>query len=298
MGFNKTGDQTNREEHRPEYDLKGVLPFGIKGDGTASTMPLTPEGLQLNADLFFEIAKGNVTGHTTIEKFGEVSSVSTSSDPADVWDGGDVSGAELYTFSTTADIDSLSSSDDTDSQDILIQGLDTDWNEVNQTVTLNGQTPVSLSTNLIRVFRMVNMGSTDIAGVVYNFVSGGTVTAGVPQTVTDIRAIINNGNNQTLMCIYSVPSGKTGYFWGGYVSVSRGPSSSTFADFTWRARLFGGVFAVKSRIATMSNGRSSWDYTYKVPLALPEKTDVLIRVEQVGATLGASGGFTVVLIDN
>ena len=253
---------------------------------------------QFTRDFFQEVAEGNVPGYSLMEKFGEASSITTGTDPQDLWDGASISGAELYTFSTTADIDSLSSSDNGDTQDIYIEGLDTDWNIVIQTITLTGQTPASLDTSLIRIYRMVNLGTTDLAGQAYCYVSGGAVTAGVPQVEADIRAVIDNGNNQTLMCIYTVPNGKTGYFWGGYVSISRGPAAATFADFTWRARLFGGVFAVKSRITCMSAGGSSWDYLYKAPVILPAKTDVVIRVEEVGGTIGASGGFTVLLKDD
>ena len=93
------------------------------------------------------------------------------------------------------------------------------------------------------------------------------------------------------------PAGKTGYFWGGYVSISRVGNNS--AVFTWRARVFGSIFAVKSKLACNGTGSSNWDYTYKLPVVLPEKTDVLIRCEEVDANdTGVSGGFTVLLKDN
>lgn len=247
---------------------------------------------------FQNVAEGNVPGYSIYEKFGEAPVVTTSTDPADVWDGAGISGAELYTFSSSADIDSISSSNGSDTQDIWVEGLDANYNLVQQTVTLTGQTTATLGTPLMRVFRMVNVGSTDIVGVVYCYINGATVSSGVPTVSTTIRAMINDGNNQTLMCIYTVPAGKTAFFWGGYVSISRGPASAAYCDFTWRARTVGSVFAVKSRISCQSAGRSSWDYTYKAPITLPEKTDILIRCEEVSGTVGASGGFTVVLKDN
>lgn len=253
-----------------------------------NSVPVTPKH-----DWFQQMAEGGMPGYSSIEKFGENPEITTATDPEDVWDGGGI-----YTFSATANIDSISSSDNGDTQDIYITGLDTNWEEVNQTVTLTGQTVATLSTPLIRIYRMINVGSTDIAGIVYCYINGAIVVAGVPSLATDIRAIINNGNNQTLMCVYTVPAGKTGYFWAGYVSISRGGGVSAAADFTWRARAFGGVFSVKSRIAAVTGGNSSWNYTYKIPLALPEKTDVLIRCEEVSATVGVSGGFTVLLKDN
>lgn len=247
----------------------------------------------MGPDWFQKLAEGEIPGYSSIEKFGENPSITTATDPEDIWDGGGI-----YTFSNTANIDSISSSNDGDTQDVMIWGLDTNWDEVIQTVTLTGQATATLGTSLIRIYRMVNIGTTDISGNVYCYINGATVAVGVPTTATDIRAIINNGNNQTLMCIYTVPAGKTGYFWGGYVSISRGPASTASTDFTWRARLFGSVFAVKSRICAMSSGSSAWNYTYKVPMALPEKTDIIIRCEEVSATVGVCGGFTVLLKDN
>lgn len=248
-----------------------------------------------NKDWFQRVAEGEFSNYSTMEKFGENPEVTTSTDPEDVWDGGGI-----YNFSTTADIDSIVSSNGTDTQDITIVGLDASWLEVTQTITLTGQTAAALTTSLIRVYRAYNIGSTDIAGQIYIFTTGTSASdnSGVPNDLTEVRAQINDGNNQTLMCIYTIPAGKTGYFWGGYVSVAGGGVATTFATFTWRARVFGGVFAVKSRISCPTDGRSAWDYTYKIPLMLPEKTDVLIRCEEVSATLAVNGGFTVLLKDN
>lgn len=243
-------------------------------------------------DFFQLVAEGSIPGYSVIEKFGENPDVEEGDAPEDVWDYGGI-----YVFSSTADIDRLSSSGAGDTQDILVIGLDEDWNEVQQVATLTGQTPVALATPLIRVYRMVNVGTADLVGNVYCFVDGG-VTGGVPDDSSDIRAGIRNGNNQTLMCVYTVPNGKTGYFWGGYVAVSRSGPQPANVDFTWRARKEGGVFTVASRISCISAGSSSWNYEYKSPVQLPAKTDVVIRCDAVSNDCGVSGGFTVLLKDN
>jgi hypothetical protein len=236
------------------------------------------------------VSEGAVPGYSAIEKFGENPSVSEGV-PEDVWDNGGI-----YVFSSSADIDRIVSSNDSDIQRVKIFGLDKDWNDVSQTVTLNGQAPVELNVNLVRVYRMINVGIADFEGDVYCFVNG-DVTDGVPDTADDIRAMIRAGNNQTLMCIYTIPSGKVGYMKGVYVSVSRAGQQAANVDFTWRAREFGSVFAVKSRISCVSTGSSLWDHSYRFPLRLAEKTDVLIRCEDVSNTCAVSGGFSVLLLD-
>jgi len=239
----------------------------------------------------WDVALGRVRGYEVYNKFGENPDIDTGTDPEDVWDFGGI-----YTFSTTADIDTVSSSDAGDNQDISIQGLDENWNMITQTATLNGQTKVTLTTPLIRVFRMANSDDTNLAGTMYCYVDG-AITAGVPDTDADVRAVIINGNNQTLMCIFTIPAGYTGMFLGGYVATTK--SSGNSATFAWKARGFGGVFQVKSKIGVVGTGSSAWTYHYGVPVVLPEKTDIKITCEEVEANNTAvSGGFDMVLIDN
>ena len=54
-----------------------------------------------NRDFYLEVAKGNIPGHSSINKFGNNPAVATSSTET-IW-----SGSNLYTFPTTADITHL-----------------------------------------------------------------------------------------------------------------------------------------------------------------------------------------------
>ena len=104
--------------------------------------------------------------------------------------------------------------------DIEVQGLDTNWDLVTQTITLTGQTRKALTTDLIRVFRMKNVGATAFVGNVFCYVNGGGLSVGVPDTEADVRAVMQIGNEQTLMALYSIPNGKTGYLSSFYFSNS------------------------------------------------------------------------------
>jgi len=90
-------------------------------------------------DWSLKVAKGLVPGHTFVEKFGENPDVDTGTVPEDLWSHGG-----LYTFSTTADIDSIGSTSVADTQEITVQGLDADWDLITQSVNLNGQTRVAM----------------------------------------------------------------------------------------------------------------------------------------------------------
>lgn len=239
------------------------------------------------------VTEGDYTGYSFVEKFGENPDIDTATDPEDLWSRGG-----LYTFSTTADITKMSSSAVADSELITIEGLNSNWNYSTQTVQLQGQTSVTLDTTLIRVFRAYNANSVDLVGNVYIYVDTATVSSGTPDNDNETRAMISIGSGQTEMCIYTIPNGKTGYFYGGYVSLST-TGLNAGAVFTSKMRLDGGVFRTVSRIACVSTGRSSWDYKYPFPLALPAKTDLLLRCESVESNdTGVSGGFTILLKDD
>jgi len=257
------------------------------GDGLTASTPFS----SISKDWFQAVAEGGIDGYSIVEKFGENPDIDTSTDPEDVWSHGG-----LYTFSTSADIDSVSSSSASDTNEITIQGLDANWDTVTQTATLNGQTRVALTTPLIRCFRAWNSNSTDWAGDVHVYVNT-ALSGGVPIDPTKVRAEVTIGSGQTEMCIYTIPAGKTGYFLGGYTAMSRVGNNS--AVFTSKLRTFGGVFRTVSRISCIGGGASNWSYRYPVGLAIPEKSDLLIRCEEVDANnTGVSGGFTILLKDN
>jgi len=262
---------------KPVHGAPGEAPLDVSH---ANPLPII--------DQYLSIAAGLCPNCTSINKFGENPGIDVATVPEDVWDHGGI-----YTWSTTAAIDTVSSSNAVDAVDVVVQGLDANWDEVLQTVTLNGQNKVTLATPLIRCYRAYNVGTVDLVGDMYIY-EDTPIINGVPVDDTKVRARITDGNNQTLMCIYTVPANHTAFFKAGYVALSEKKNAN--ASFTWRARTFGSVFAVKSKIGLMATGSSHWSYTYGVPVVLPEKTDILIRCESTDQSdLAVSGGFDLIL---
>ena len=235
------------------------------------------------------VAEGRIPGYSSSEILGENQEVTAATYPEDVWDFGG-----LYNFSAGADIDRISSSDNGDTHNILIEGLDTNWEGVTQVKTLTGHTPVALTTPLVRINSMMNIGSVDISGMVYCYVDG-SVTDGVPDDSSSVRAMINGTANTTLMAIYTVPSNKFGYLYNGYASISRAVPVAASAWFSAYARAPGGVFVVRARVSCCTAGSSFWDRAYSIPRIMPPGTDILIRCESVSSTVGVAGGFSVLL---
>ena len=245
------------------------------------------------------IAQGNVTGVSNVNKFGNAPDFDTGDGEVYVWDGADDANENLmtYTFSTTADIDRLSSSSASDTMPIEVQGLDANYDLINQTITLTGQTPVALTTPLIRVFRLKNVGAVDIIGRVYCFVNVAT-TGGVPNTLTNIRALIDNGSNQTEMAIFTVPAGKTGYIDEVYASTAGGSRASNYI-IKLRIRPFGQVFQLKHRRAI--NDNKDLTKVFKTPEVALEKSDIIMTAQAVATNItgsSVSAGFGIKLVDN
>lgn len=249
-----------------------------------------------------EISKGNLADHSTVHKFGTAPDFDTGDGTVSIWDAADdgVAWQQMKaTYSTTADIDRVSSTSGSDTFDVEIQGLDTNYDLVTQTITLTGQTPANLTTSLIRVFRMKNVGSADNVGSIFCFVNVAT-TAGVPDTPANIRAVIRPLNNQTLMAIYTVPNGKTAYM-RQFFAATAGANKSANYTIDLVARPFGQVFQIKHKTALEQGGTTNFQHIYVEPVVFTAKTDIELRVTLATNTITAAdigGGFDLVLVDN
>lgn len=164
---------------------------------------------------YLEVAKGNIPGHSIVHKFG-AGSVSTSLLP--------VAQSAVYQTPTTAqalEFVSTSANDTaagTGAREITVIGLDSNWNEVSQTVTTNGTTPVSLGTNLIRLHRWYVSSSGTYATASAGS-HAGTLTiraAGAGATWSTIP-ITPLPLGQSQIGAYTVPIGYKGYLLGKVV---------------------------------------------------------------------------------
>jgi hypothetical protein len=224
-----------------------------------------------------QVARGQITGHKTIFKFGNNTDINGSFET--IWSRGG-----LYVYPTSAIQMKVSSSSANDAalgtgaRTVSVQGLDQNYNEVAETITLNGQTEVLTTNTFIRVFRafVITAGSGGTAaGTIY--VGTGTVTAGVPATV---YAEIALGDNQTTMATWTVPAGYTFYVYRGtFSAASNNVSQYILGKFMFRP--LGGVFRNAADV-TVNTGAIQYDF--ELPLALPEKSDIEARAIALSGT--------------
>lgn len=229
------------------------------------------------------VSQGLISGYSVVQKFGHNLNLNTSTHE-DIWD---VGGTYTYPADGTAPVTHIDSDDAADTEPIEVHGLDINGDSVVQTKTLTGTTPVALDTALWRVFRLKNVGTSDLVGNVQAINAGDTV----------IYAQIQDGNNQTLMALYTIPNGKTGYLMQGtnnLSDVTRGVSAS---GRLWM-RPFGLVFQLKKTFGVSSDGSGFINVINHFPAKMPAKTD--IRIDAIssanGVTLNTT--FEILLIDN
>jgi len=253
------------------------------------------------ANTMLAISRGDVSGKSTINKFGNAPDFDKGDGVVTIWDGADDGTAwekMVYTYSTTADIDSISSSEASDNQEMELQGLGATTNLVVQNVTLDGTNRVALGTSLYRVFRAKNINGTTNAGHIIVYTNEVT-TAGVP-TASAIRAVVQPQNQQTEMALYTVPAGKTAFMMSFYAGTA-GASKSSEYIITMYARKPNGVFQLKHRSALSDSAGIHFNHIYKVYPSFTEGTDIEMRVEIPSGTATAgsiSAGFDLILCDN
>jgi len=243
------------------------------------------------------IAQGKRACYSFVDKFGESGeNIDTTDGLVDIWAGvADANCNKNYVYSTTADIDSISSSSASDTEIINIQGLDENWELTEQLATLDGQNRVALTTPLIRVFRMYNSNSNPLVGTIYCYVNT-TISGGIPTTPDPIRAIITIGDEQTLMALYTIPAGKTGYLVQGDVGLYSKLAGYSHGHFA--IRLFGKIFRTQRTFGLSTTGTSSRPFVFTIPLPIPEKTDIRVRADSSVNNMGVYANFQIILVDN
>ena len=246
------------------------------------------------------LAQGLVSGHSFVHKFGNAPDFDAADGTVTVWDGADDAhvDAMAYVYSTTADINRVSSSA-ADSFSLEIQGLGADTLALVDTVTVAGQAKVTISPAFFRVFRMRNINSVDNVGHVYAYADC-AISSGVPAQTDSVRAVVQPGNNQTLMSIYTVPVNKTAYMPSWYAATAGANRSSNYV-IELRARQRQGVFQLKHVTALGDAGTSSYQHKYEVPEMFNSGVDIEMRANmQTGGGVAASvsTGFDLILIDN
>jgi len=249
-----------------------------------------PKRLFEHTDL--AIARGFTKGHRSLYKFGYNPDVNGEEET--VWAQG---GNMTYpTSAVTMFVSSTSANDangGTGANSILIQGLDENYDEIEETVLLNGQTQVATQLAYLRVYRafvtLAGTGGTS-GGTIYIGSSG--ATGGVPNTT--VYANLSFGN-QTQIAAYTVPAGYTLYLDDINFTAALSTANKT-ATCSFVSRTFGSnVFRTRFINVLQSNQLIT---KFEYPQPFPEKTDLECRVSTNTTNNAIGASFQGVLVKN
>jgi len=169
---------------------------------------------------------------------------------------------------------------------VMIYGLDENYEEITETVLLEGTTAVTTTQEFIRVYRAIVLTSgTNSATVDANV---GTITIAPETTTTSVQAKILPHIGQTLMCVYTVPAGKSAYVTGIGFSIGKAKDAMILA----KLRIFGENSSFQTKYTTEVY-ESNETAPLQIPFYVPEKTDIVLNVlpGASGSRVSASFGF-------
>jgi hypothetical protein len=226
------------------------------------------------------VAEGNITDHTFIHKFGAVPSLSNGT-TGSVWDINDT----VYPWSAfdTAGVVNLDRANTSDANKVItVIGLDADYNETQESITLTNASNNTGTVVFKRVFRA--------------FVADGVTNVGNIDIQRDSTTVarITATKGQTLMAVYTIPAGYTGYLYKGTASAQSG------ADATGNmfVRFFGQQSFRTQHTFEVGGTGGQYTYEFTFPPPIPEKSDIDVQV--VGRTNNGryTAAFDLLLIEN
>jgi len=207
-----------------------------------------------------------VLGHFStigyIKKFGSNPAVANGA-TEDCWDG-----QGTYNWMPAAQAVQISSSDNGDTDTVVVEGLDASYNLQASEKALTGQTPVILSGTFIRIHRIYTKNGGSVTGDVYVSGTGDATTIGVPNVSTEIFGKMLAANEQSEMAIFTVPAGYVGLVHNWVMSGWTTATSRTFEG-NFQVRNFGA-----SDFKTKILESTPFSTPQSISLKVPAKADI------------------------
>lgn len=236
-----------------------------------------------------QVSRGQIEGHQTIQVFGYNPDLDQTEES--VWpDGGTVphpTAASVLKISSSSANDTA---EGTGARTVYIAGVDGDFDEVGEFVTLNGQTAVNTVNSYLYVNQLyvASLGSGAANAGDIN-VGTGTVTGGVPAVLYDLIA---TGFNQRTTAHYCVPAGYTGYLAKGVITAGQLSGSTSVTAFL-KQHGTDGILRVGA-VSTLNNGSIEYNFVY--PYTIPEKNCVGASAIGSSNNNSVSAFFNIVLV--
>ena len=226
--------------------------------------------------LVHDISAGRVTGHSRVSQPGHNPSIDA------VWELVSAkSGA--YTWLNTADTLHVMSDQGADTvlgtgaRTVYIWGLNANWQEISETINMNGAVAVATTLKYLRVLGayVVTAGT--------GLQNAGNISI-MDITDTHTLAYIEAIKNRALAALYAVPAGYDLYLNHWYCAEAAGKET----DFVFRWREYGGLFQF-SRCVTIRN--KGMDFHISPPKKVSARSDFSIQCYTSGGGGVGCAGF-------
>jgi len=260
---------------------QGTSPWVVSGNVTTPT-----DITQADSTYEMNVARGLVAGQYVATKNGFATGINQN-DEVTVW-----GEATLYPWSSWTSAQKLyiisTSASDT-GQTLRIVGLNSSFQQITEDVTTNGLTAVATTNNFLRInHAYIIAGASNVGKITQRLTSGtGTIVGSMA-----IGFSRNKGG------FYTVPLGYTAYIMYGGATQFRSGSGNiggVVKMFTRTPATPTGPFILQY-IAEVVNGQFRNDFT--IPLAVPEKTDIDVRIVADGNGTQGTCNWQMILIPN
>lgn len=218
------------------------------------------------------IASNEISNARGISQFGFIPTIGSTYET--VWNEG---GTYAYPSTAVAMTATSSEAGTDENVEVTIYGLDENWAEVQQTLTLNASGTATSTQTFLRINSARISNGQDAVGNIE--ITNGATT----------YAYINSQFGKSLSSVYSVPAGYKAYIVSGAISLAK--QKEVIAKFM--VRQFGGIFIAEGIIG--SSG-APFQKDWIVPVVVNEKSDIEVRAK-AGATTEISTVFEIVLVD-
>lgn len=233
-------------------------------------------GFFLSLLLFISTAKGqtgywglyraDISSDAVMHKFGSNSDIDIAAEET-VWSvGGDF---VLFPDDSLLEVVSGSTADDTSGTGALtmrIFGIDSSFKKKTIDVGLGGQDTVAIGDSIMMIYRVqiltAGTGLENAGLIKVQTVVGNTVMADIPI-----------GYSQTVMSVFPISAGETGYLHHWTVSHSKNSANATFY---LKVKPFGGPWLVKGFLHARATGTSSPVRHHAIPMKIDEKSIIQI----------------------
>ena len=199
--------------------------------------------------LLFDIAQGKMYDSEALNIFGFNRAIGTSFET--IWnDGGN------YVYPSSALPMTIVSSSASDTMQVLVSGLDASYNEVKQTVTLTGTSPVAIPTSLLRINSAIILSGENVGNIT---IANGGVTYGYIEALLGV----------TQACVYTVPAGYDAYIF----RITANSATTNGQKYLFIRNVTRASNGRTLRVSEATFATSQVNYDRQIPFKIAEKTD-------------------------